>query len=245
MRPRSVEPVALLQQALEVYRQHFGVLFPLALIVGLIQAMLLLGLGSDDPTKLSSGDLLATGLSLLPMLVFLAVTIELLRDVRAGTEVRSTGELVRSVLPVLLPLLAIALLAGIAIGIGLVLLVVPGLLLATIWAVVVPVYMLERPGIAASFDRSRALVRGYGWSVFGTMMLIVLISLLGAIFGAIVSVDPTSAVGSFVQLVITSLVTPATTLIVGGLYFRLVDLHGPAADAPLGDPPLDALGRRD
>ncbi len=56
----GMEPGDLLQQALEVYRQHFGVLFPLSLIVGLIQAMLLLGLGSDDPTKLSSGDAVAT-----------------------------------------------------------------------------------------------------------------------------------------------------------------------------------------
>lgn len=243
MRPGSVEPAGLLQEALEIYRQHFGVLFPLALIVGLIQAMLLLGLGSDDPTKMTSGDLIATTLSLLPTLVFLAFTVELLRDVRAGRDVRPTGELVRSVLPVLLPLLAIAVLAGIAVGIGLILLIVPGLFLATIWAVVVPVFMLERPGIAASFDRSRALVRGYGWSVFGTLLLVVLISLLGAILAAVVSVDPTSAVGGFVQLVITSLVTPATALVMGGLYFRLIDLQGPVAAAPVREPADDPFGR--
>jgi hypothetical protein len=241
MRPRTVEPIGLLQKALEVYREHFGTLFPLALIVGLIQAMLLLGLGSDDPTQMTGGDAIATTLSLLPTLVFLAFTVELLRDVRAGSDVRPTGELVRSVLPVLLPLLAIAVLAGVAVGIGLILLIVPGLFLATIWSVVVPVFVLERPGIAGSFDRSRALVRGYGWPVFGTLLLVVLISLLGAIFAAIVSVDPTSAVGSFVQLVITSLVTPATALIMGGLYFQLVDLHGPAA----AEPAVDAFGRPD
>ncbi len=245
MRPGSVEPIGLLQEALEVYRRHFAVLFPLALIVGLIQAMLLLGLGSDDPTELSGGDLLATTLSLLPTLVFLAFTVELLRDVRASRDVRPTGELVRDLLPVLLPLLAIAVLAGIAVAIGLVLLIVPGLFLATIWAVVVPVFMVERPGIAGSFDRSRALVRGYGWSVFGTLALVVLISLLGAIFAAIVSVDPTSAVGGFVQLVITSLVTPATALVMGGLYFRLVDLHGPVATESVRDPAPDAFGARD
>lgn len=246
MRPRSIEPGDLLQQALEVYRQHFGVLFPLSLIVGLIQAMLLLGLGSDDPTKVSSGDAVATGLSLLPTLVFLAFTVELLRDLRAGIDVRPTGELVRSVLPVLLPLLAITVLGGIAVGIGLLLLLVPGLFLATIWSVVVPVYTVERPGIITSFDRSRALVRGYGWSVFATLVLVVLIGLIGAIVGAIVSIDPTSAVGSFIQLVITSLVTPLTTLMVGGLYFRLVDAHGrPATAAPTPDAAHDAFGRRD
>lgn len=245
MRPRSVEPVGLLQQALEVYRQHFGVLFPLALIVGLIQAMLRIGLGNDDPTTLTTGQLLATALAVLPMLVFLALNVELLRDVRSGQPVRPTGQLLRSVLAVLGPLLAITVLMVLAVSLGLILLVVPGLFLATIWAVVVPVYMLERPGIGASFDRSRELVRGYGWSVFGTMMLVVLIVLLGAIFAAIVSVDPTSIVGSFVSLVITSLVTPATTLMMSGLYFRLVDLHGPASAEPAREPNHDAFGTRD
>ncbi|MFA4928962.1 MAG: hypothetical protein WC558_10620 [Patulibacter sp.] len=242
MRPGTVEPFGLLQNALEVYRKHFGVLFPVSLIVGLIQGILLLGLGSDDPTKLTTGDMIASTLGLLPTLVFLAFTVELLRDVRAGEEVRPTGELLRRVLSILLPLLVIGVVASTVVGIGLILLVVPGLFLMTIWAVVVQVYVIERGGIGASFDRSRALVRGYGWPVFGTALLVVLISLLGVIIGAIVSIDPTTIAGSFVQLVITSLVTPATMLMMGLLYFRLVDLHDTVAAEPQRDAAHDAFG---
>lgn len=248
MRPGTVAPFGLFQEALEVYRKHFGVLFPLALIVGLVQAMIVLGFGGDDVTKLSTGQAIATMVALLPALLFLAFTVELLRDLRSGKDVRPTGELVRAVLPIVLPLLSLAVLAAIGTVIGLFLLLVPGLILATIWAVVLPVFVIERPRvILASFGRSRELVRGHGWPVFGTVVLALVVALLGSIFGAILAIDPTSAVGSFVQLVITSLVTPATTLLLAVLYFRLVDLHGPAATTsePMSDPAHEAFGPRD
>lgn len=246
MRPGTVAPFGLLQEALEVYRKHFGVLFPLALIVGLVQAMIVLAFGSDDITKMSTGQTVATLVALLPALVFLAFTVELLRDLRAGKDVRPTGELVRAVLPIALPLFSLALFAAIATVLGLFLLLVPGMILATIWAVVLPVFVIERPKvILSSFGRSRELVRGYGWPVFGTVVLALVVALLGSIFGAILAIDPTSAVGSFVQLAVTSLVTPATTLLLGGLYFRLVDLHRPVAAEPVRDPAHEAFGPRD
>lgn len=246
MRPGTVEPFGLLQGALAIYREHFSVLFPMALIVGLVQAMIVLAFGSDDVTKMSSGQAIATMVALLPALVFLAFTVELLRDLRAGRDVRPTGELVRAVLPIVLPLFSLAVLAAIATVIGLFLLVVPGLILATIWAVVLPVFVVERPRvILASFGRSRELVRGYGWPVFGTVVLALFVALLGSVFGAILAIDPTSPVGSLVQLVIVSLVTPATTLLLAGLYFRLVDLHRPVEPEPVRDPAHEAFGPRD
>ena len=51
-------------------------------------------------------------------------------------------------------------LGGLAIGIGFVLLIVPGLFLLTIWALLAPVIVIERKGAMESFGRSRALVRG-------------------------------------------------------------------------------------
>ena len=52
-----------------------------------------------------------------------------------------------------------SILAGIAIGIGLVLVLVPGLYLITIWCVIVPVIVLERAGTGAGFSRSQQLVK--------------------------------------------------------------------------------------
>ena len=58
--------------------------------------------------------------------------------------------------------------------IGLVLLVVPGLFLITIWAVIAPVIVLERAGVFESFGRSRHLVKGNGWQVFGVLVILFL-----------------------------------------------------------------------
>ncbi len=242
MRPDTVEPFSLLQRGLEIYREHFSVLFPLALICGLVQAIIAQAFGPVELDEPSTAAMIGTFVGLLPMLVFLAFTVELLRDVRTERDVRPTGELVRAVLPIVLPLLSLALLAAVATVIGLFLLIVPGLFLATIWAVVLPVFVVERPGIFSSFGRSRELVRGHGWPVFGTLLLTLVVALLAAIVGAVLAIDPTSPVGSVVQLAVVSLVTPVTTLILAGLYFRLVELHEPDEPEPARDPAEDAFG---
>ncbi|MBF6619933.1 MAG: hypothetical protein ITG02_06850, partial [Patulibacter sp.] len=233
---------------LAVGREHFSLLFPLALIVGLIQAIIVRALGGNDvelgADTVSTTALIGVFVSLIPAVVFLGLSVELLRDVRAGRDARTAGELVGSVLPIALPLLSLALFVAAGTVAGLFLLVVPGLLLATIWAVVLPVFVIERPALLASFGRSRELVRGHGWPVFGTLMLLLLVALVGAILATIVAVDPASIVGSFVQLLVSSLVTPVTTLLLAALYFRLVDLHGPVADQADGEPAQDAPVRR-
>lgn len=84
--------------------------------------------------------------------------VELVRDVQDGRLDASVGDLMRSVLPVLGPLIAAGILAGIGIAVGFVLLIVPGLFLLTIWAVIV----IERRGISDAFGRSRQLVKDQG-----------------------------------------------------------------------------------
>jgi hypothetical protein len=75
-----------------------------------------------------------------------------------------------------LPTLAVAsILATIGILLGLVLLIVPGLVLLTWWLLIAPVVVLESRGVAESFGRSRRLVTGTGWSVFGIVVLTLLV----------------------------------------------------------------------
>src|SRR4029078_4303749 len=92
------------------------------------------------------------------------------RDVQDGRRDHSTGELFRSVTPVLLPLVGLAIVAGIGIAIGCVLIIIPGLILLTIWAVAAPVMVIEHPGVFAALGRSRDLVRGYGWPAVGKIV---------------------------------------------------------------------------
>jgi hypothetical protein len=73
-----------------------------------------------------------------------------------------------------LRLLGLDFLAGLGVVIGMILLVVPGVLLALRWSVAVPTLVLEGRGIQESMGRSAALTQNHRWSIF----------LLGLIFFA-------------------------------------------------------------
>lgn len=85
------------------------------------------------------------------------------------------------------PLVAIALLFGLAVGFGLVLLVAPGLFLLALWGVVAPVQVAERRGVFGSFSRSADLTDGARWAVLGALVVMGLVSLLATLIGGAVT----------------------------------------------------------
>src|SRR5262249_16303357 len=120
-----------------------------------------------------------SGLALLIVSLALGVlyqgmVVQLVQDVQDGRRDHSVGELIRSVDAVFWPLITVSILFTIAVGIGFILLFVPGLILMVIWWVVAPVTVLERPGVLPAFGRSRDLVRGNGWNVFAVILLVFL-----------------------------------------------------------------------
>src|SRR4051812_12945750 len=153
--PQSIDPGSVIASAFDIYKRHFAVLIGAALVVFAVEALLVLALGWVGAI-----------LSIVVGTFFNGMVVELVRDVQDGRLDASVGDLFRSVAPVVLPLIAVSFLAGIGIAIGLVLLIVPGLFLLTIWSVVAAVTVVERPGVFPAFARSRELVRGYGWQVF-------------------------------------------------------------------------------
>jgi hypothetical protein len=80
--------------------------------------------------------------------------------------------------------LGVAILAGLGIAFGMVLLIVPGLILATMWAVAIPIAVVEKMGVTASLSRSAALTRGRRWRVFGAVFVA---GLLAVLVGAAIS----------------------------------------------------------
>jgi hypothetical protein len=102
----------------------------------------------------------------------LVIAIDDVRDGRVDLSIRET---LNRVLPRLNTLTLAGLLAAVGITIGFLLVIVPGLILITLWLLIVPAIMLESRGVFESFGRSRQLVSGHGWSVFGVIVLTVLI----------------------------------------------------------------------
>ena len=166
---QRLSPGDVIGRAFEIYRDQIGVLLPAALLVFALDA--LVGWVFDEGLL----TFVAVVVSLVLAVLYEGMVVQLVRDVQDGRRDHTMGELFSSVSPVLLPLIAVSVLAGLGIGIGFLLLIVPGLILLTFWAVVAPVTVIERPGVFSVFGRSRELVRGYGWPVFGTIVLVFLL----------------------------------------------------------------------
>src|SRR4051794_7796596 len=157
--PPRLSPGDVIGRAFEIYRDQIGVLLPAALVVFAVDALVRWVFNEGLLT------LVAVLVSLVLATLYEGMVVELVRDVQDGRRDNTVGELFGSVSPVLLPLIAVSLLAGLGIGLGFVLLIVPGLILLTFWSVVAPVTVIERPGVFGAFGRSWQLVRGYGWPV--------------------------------------------------------------------------------
>ena len=72
----------------------------------------------------------------------------------------------------------LAVLGAAAVGFLSLLLIIPGIIAATILWVVVPVVVVERLGPFESLGRSQNLTRGHRWSIFGIIVILVLIGIV-------------------------------------------------------------------
>jgi hypothetical protein len=225
----KLDTAGIFERLFEVYKAQFSLLFPAAVIVFL-------------PVALLNGAFVAgggVGLVLVGALISIVagfwlqgMVIEAVRDMQDGQRDFTLGGLFRSVVPVLPLLIGIGILAAIGITIGFVLLIVPGLILLTIWVVTGPAIVVERQGAIDAFGRSRELVRGEGWSVFGvlvvTLLIVIGISIVLAAIGA-----ATGDAGQVILNIVASVVTaPIFSLVAAILFFDLGGGQGAASAAP-------------
>jgi hypothetical protein len=160
-----------------------------------------------------------------------AALVELVRDVRDGRADRTVGETYAAVRPRLPAVIAAGVIAAIAIGIGFVLLIVPGLFLLTIWSMLVPVIVIETRSAGESFSRSREVGKGNGWSVFGLLVVTFLLVLVAsAVIRIIFSPLPTFLDAWLGSLVAHSLTVPFAAAALTTAYFRL------SAAEPVAEP---------
>jgi hypothetical protein len=97
------------------------------------------------------------------------------------------------------PLAWLAIICGIFLVIGYILLVIPGIFLTVSWIVAVPVVMFEGSSAFGSLRRSYDLVRGRWWATFGALLLAIVclvgISIvLGLLLGGIANSNSTSVI---------------------------------------------------
>ncbi|HEX3692550.1 MAG TPA: hypothetical protein VHU13_04325 [Solirubrobacteraceae bacterium] len=236
MNANRLKPGAVIGSALEIYGAQVWVLIPAAVVVFAIVAIARLALTGGAGALVSL-------VALVLATFYQGMVVELVGDVQDGRRDSSVGQLFRSVTPIWLPLIGLSLILGIAVTIGLVLLIVPGLYLLTIWAVAAPALVIERHGAFAAFGRSRKLVRGHGWQVLGVIMTVFLLALLAGIVAAVLASGLGNGGVAVVQWALDVIISPFTALVGAVMYFSLRQLHGEAASAPAdgaGTAPPDA-----
>jgi hypothetical protein len=216
----------IIGRAWELYKSHWRHLVPVALIVYVLVSLLELLL-----VALLGWVGLAAALFIAVAGIFwiqgaLVVAVDDIRDGRADLGVSETISRIRGRLNTLT---LAGLLAVLGVTIGLVLLIVPGLFLLTIWLLIVPAIVLEGHGVFSSFGRSRELVNGYGWSVFGVIVLSVLIWIGVGIGFGILDAALDNVVASFVlDIASQGLIAPFIALTWTLTYYELRTLKEPA-----------------
>ncbi len=249
MRSGSVEGVTprldigkVFARVFETYRAQAGVVIPAALIVYL-PVSLISGLAYEDGAGLLA--LLGVVAGVVGSLWLQGVVIGAVADIQDERRDESLGSLFAMVGPVLGRLLLAGLLAAVGIGIGFLLLIVPGLVLLTLWSLVIPVIVLERRGVLESFGRSRELVRGHAWRVFA---IVVLLGIAQAILSGILRSVLDGVAGSFLgyalgDLLANAIIGPLSAIAIAVIYFELVrgragapDTTGPPAGTSFSPP---------
>jgi len=209
----------------------------ITVIVGIPYILVsLLGGGGIDAAEIERTGQLPSGfwgMAAITMLIFILTyaltqsaliygTVQDLRGQRA-----SFGDCLSRGLSALPRVMIAALLASIAVAIGSMLLLIPGLILLVMWWVMVPAIVVEGADVGGSFGRSRDLTRGHRWGIFGILVLVAIaqwvvsfvIGLLGlALGGAVLAI-----VNLAVMLIFTAF---ACVLSAVGYYYLRAEKEG-------------------
>jgi len=224
----------ILNAAFDLYKAHWRYLITFALAFYLVASSITLVLTIAFGARGAFGGAL---ILLIGIFWLTGALVEAVADIRDGKSDLSVGDTFAKVWPKVWTLLGASVLAGLGIAAGLLLLIVPGLIFFTWWALIPPAIVLEHKGVFDSFGRSRELVRGNAWNVFGILIITYLLSsVISGVIRAIFKSLPDYAGAYIADVIGGSLVAPFSALAITLMYFRLAEAESPAPPAPPVEP---------
>src|SRR5215470_14690150 len=212
----------VLTEAWYLYRRFAGHFLLISFVIYLITGVLVALLSLAKTPGVIIGDII----SFAATYVVQASLIKAVQDVRDGRVDLDLSQTVRAASPYILPVIGASILAAIGVTIGFFLLIVPGFILLTYWALIIPFIVLAGSGVFQSFGNSMRTVRGYAWRVFGTYVLVFLILIAFAIVLGFILILLPLWLRSFVNNVVTgTLIAPFLALVATLIYYRLTAAH--------------------
>lgn len=179
------------------------------------------GIPSGDPTGEIIGTILSFILTYILVGALVYGTVQHLLGQKA-----SIGDIVSRGMRAIGPVIVIAILLSLVIGIGFALLVIPGIFLSVAYAVVIPAAVVERPGIMGAFKRSWELTKGYRWQVLGVLLVLLVIIfffafVVGATGGVIVVMMDNFVALIFVNYVVSAITGALASVMMAVIYHDL------------------------
>jgi hypothetical protein len=127
-----------------------------------------------------------------------------------------------------LPLLGLAIVSGLGIYFGLLLLVVPGVIWGLMWSVATPVMVAEGLGIFDSLSRSRVLTKGWRGSIFLLLFVVFVLIFVPVVLtplltGAVTAGSPVASLSAptLIVALLTTLAYVVFSAIIAAIYVEL------------------------
>jgi hypothetical protein len=134
------------------------------------------------------------------------------------------------------PVVGLVLLIALGVALGLMLVIVPGVILALAWSAAQPALVLEDRGVFDSFKRSLDLTRRKRWSIFLLYFLVVLVAivvevLVFALSGGMRGLVSLSSTNTVVSSLLSVIATPFSAVLSAALFNHLRGKTGYGAEA--------------
>jgi hypothetical protein len=120
-------------------------------------------------------------------------------------------------------LLVVAIITSIIIGIGLIVFVVPGIIFAIMFSLVVPAIIIEQTGSLESLSRSRRLVSKRWGKTFVVILLItIIIAVINTVVGLITGFFGSLIINTITTIIISSITQPIYVVAITLLYYSML-----------------------
>jgi hypothetical protein len=215
---RPIEVGRVIREAFAIYGDNLNALLGSAVAILVVPSLIqtaLIGSGT-------ALELLGAVLALTAGVLYTGFVVKLVQDLRDGRRDFTARELISSAAPYIGTLIVNGFLLVLGVALGLVLLIVPGLYLVSIWAVCSPAIVAENKDAIGAFRRSKELAEGQKMqillTVLATGLIIIGISAIGLGLGTAIA----GAAGfAFFNVILTAVTGPIFALVSSVMFFDL------------------------
>src|SRR6266705_312600 len=217
----------VISKTFEVYRRDFAKYFVLFAVVGVIvqvvttlaQQAFVVPTLPVNPTSQQVSSFFSALFEALVLLIAVIFFVNIIfSTIAEGSAIKLASEQItkgqvdfgasiRFAVSRLLSIWALSIIVGIIVFLGLIALIVPGIILAIMFSLALPVLLIENKGVTESMGRSRQLVSHRWAKTFGTFLVLGIIVIIASlIFSAITA--PLGIIGPVVNRSLSALYQP-------------------------------------